>query len=148
MGLLSERERTTAAAAPPGGAQPPAEVMLDGIWVDLRALAREVSIRFVAETPGYVDRYGEHAEAWCTHDCQHMLSWALGAEEGFVDLGAQVAWLARVLEARDFPLEWLARDLELSAAVVGERLPRRANEIAARLREAAATVRATPSFLD
>ncbi len=148
MSSLSEHERTPAAAAPPGGAQPPAEVMLDGLWIDLHALAREVSVRFIAETPAYADRYGEHAEAWCTHDCQHMLSWALGAEEGFVDLGGQVAWLARVLEARGFPLAWLARDLELSAAVVGERLPRRANEVAARLRETAATVRATPTFLD
>ena len=148
MAALSERERTPAATAPPGGAQPPAEVMLDGLWIDLRALAREVSIRFIAETPAYVERYGEHAEAWCTHDCQHMLSWALGAEEGFVDLGAQVAWLARVLEARAFPLDWLARDLELSAAVVGERLPRRADEVAARLRNAAVTVRSTPTFLD
>jgi hypothetical protein len=30
----------------------------------------------------------------------------------------QLAWLAGVLEARDFPLERLARNLEIAAAVV------------------------------
>jgi len=45
MAAVSERERSSAAAAPPGGAQPPAEVMLDGLWIDVRALARELPRR-------------------------------------------------------------------------------------------------------
>jgi hypothetical protein len=132
---------------PPAGTQPPAEVMLDGRWVDVHALALETSARFLAETPAYAERYGEHAQAWCTHDCQHVLTWALGAQEGFVDLGAQVAWLARVLESRGFPLDWLARDLELAADVVGSRLPGHGTAVAQLLRTAAADVRATPTFL-
>ncbi|MGI8802265.1 MAG: hypothetical protein ACR2KV_08840 [Solirubrobacteraceae bacterium] len=39
---------------------------------------------------------------------------------GMADLAAQVRWLARVLAARRFPLERLARDLEIAAQVVGE----------------------------
>ena len=127
--------------APPGGAEPPAEVMLDGEWVDLRLLAREISARFVAETPAYAERYGEHALAWCEHDCRHVLGWAFSEHEGWVDLGAQVAWLARVLAARDFPLEWLARDMELAADVVAEQLSAHGNALARRLREVAGEVR-------
>ncbi|MBD0330138.1 MAG: cobalamin B12-binding domain-containing protein [Thermoleophilia bacterium] len=53
-----------------------------------------------------------------------------------------MTWLARVLAARDFPLERLARDLELAADVVAERLPRRAAALAPRLEEAGSLVRA------
>ncbi|HST40197.1 MAG TPA: hypothetical protein VLK58_11835 [Conexibacter sp.] len=145
---MPDQAPTERRPGPPGGSQPPAEVMLDGRWVDVRALARETSARFLVETPAYVERYGEHAQAWCTHDCQHVLVWALGAHDGFVDLGAQVAWLARVLESRGFPLDWLARDLELAADVVGSRLPRHGTAIAQQLRAVAADVRATATFLD
>ena len=51
-----------------------------------------------------------------------------------------VGWLAGVLDARDFPLEHLAANLELAADVVEERL--HADEVAERLRAAAVTVRA------
>ena len=39
------------------------------------------------------------------------------------DLEERLAWLARVLEAREFPLPRLARNLELAAAVVRDDLP-------------------------
>ena len=42
--------------------------------------------------------------------------------EGHVDLEREVAWLGDILGARGFPLEHLARNLELGADVVDERL--------------------------
>lgn len=133
--------RPSREVAAPGGSEPPAEATLDGETIDLRLLAGEVSARFIAETPAYAERYGEHAAAWCEHDCRHVLGWACSEHEGWVDLGAQVAWLARVLAARDFPLAWLARDMELAADVVAERLPRHGDALASRLREVAGEVR-------
>ena len=56
------------------------------------------------------------------------------------------AWLAGVLEARDFPLEHLAGNLDLAAAVVAERLAG-GDALAARLRDAAALVRGRETFL-
>ena len=53
-----------------------------------------------------------------------------------------VDWLARVLAARDFPLEHLAVNLELAAEVVVGSAVARGDEIAQRLVAAAAAVRA------
>jgi hypothetical protein len=69
-----------------------------------------------------------------------VLSWAVGDVEGSVDLAEQIGWLARVLAARDFPLEHLAANLELAADVVGERLEAGA-PVSDRLRAAATLVR-------
>ena len=52
-----------------------------------------------------------------------------------------VGWLAGILDARDFPLEHLAANLELAAGVVDERL-QDAEAVAERLRAAAVSVRA------
>jgi hypothetical protein len=43
----------------------------------------------------------------------------------------QLTWLAGVLEARDFPIERLARDLEIAAAVLDDEGARRPAEILA-----------------
>ena len=64
-----------------------------------------------------------------------------------LDLEAQLAWLARVLEARDFPPARLARGLELLADVVRSRLPDEP-EVAARLDGGASFVSSRSSFLD
>ena len=45
---------------------------------------------------------------------------------GSASLEREIAWLANVLRSRDFPLEHLARNLELAADVVDEQLARRA----------------------
>jgi hypothetical protein len=37
---------------------------------------------------------------------------------GELDIRQEVAWLATVLEARDFPIDRLARDLDIGAQVV------------------------------
>jgi heme-degrading monooxygenase HmoA len=88
-----------------------------------------------------LERYGDAARAWELHDTQHLLHWAIGDVEGYVEMNHQVDWLARVLAARDFPLEHLAVNLELAADVVGSAVAR-GGEIAQRLVAAAAAVRA------
>jgi len=111
---------------------PPARA--DGI--DLVALATEICARYRAEFPDEQERYGDAGMAWCMHDNQHILNWAVGARNGLIDLEHELGWLARVLAARDFPLERLARDLEIAAEVV----PALADELSAGAR----FVRATP----
>lgn len=87
----------------------------------LTQLAHEICRRFHAEHPDEEERYGSAGFEWCVHDNQWLLGWA--AED--LDLGGghfvnNARWLARVLAARDYPLERLARDLELAAEVVGD----------------------------
>ena len=124
---------------PPSGAAPPAEVTLrDGTVLELEPLARETARRHQEEFPDERDRYGEAGFAWCVHDNQHLIAWAVHDAEALgVDLNEQVRWLAGVLRARHYPVARLARDLELAADVVGERAPE-ARGAAARLAAVAA----------
>jgi hypothetical protein len=104
---------------PPSGAPPPAAAELrDGGTLDLRALAGEVCRRYRAEFPDERERYGDAGVAWCVHDNQYLLNWAVLEANGMGGFERQLAWLAGVLEARDFPLGRLARDLEIAAAVL------------------------------
>jgi hypothetical protein len=108
---------------PPGGAPPPTQATLgEGEPIDLRALAEVICMRYRDEFPDEQGRYGDAGVAWCVHDNQHILNWVVGARNGYVDLERELGWLARVLGARDFPLDRLARDLEIAAEVVRERL--------------------------
>jgi hypothetical protein len=133
--------------APPSGQPPPREARLaDGTAVDLGALAREICERYRAEYADEEERYGDAGNLWCRHDNQHLLNWAVLHTRAFVVLDEQVAWLARVLEARDFPLDRLARDLDIAAEVVAARVDG-AGDVAAALSGAAAMVRARPTFL-
>jgi hypothetical protein len=133
--------------APPSGWPPPAEATLGDSTIDLAPLAEGVADRYFAEHPGDLERYGaDVARAWEIHDTRYLLSWAIGDVEGREDLERQVAWLARVLEARAFPLEHLARNLELAAEVMAGHVAG-ADAVAERLRAAAALVRTTPTFL-
>jgi hypothetical protein len=107
---------------PPSGYPPPAEAQLvDGRTLDLRALAEEICGRYRAEFPDEEQRYGEAGMAWCVHDNQHLLNWAATEARGYGGFERQLAWLAGVLDARDFPLDRLARDLEIAAAVAPDR---------------------------
>lgn len=126
---------------PPSGDPPPsAAALADGTLVDLRPLARVICTRYAAEYPDEAERYGPAGAEWCTHDNLYLLAWAIGdAESGDVDLDKQVRWLSRVLASRDFPLERLARDLEIAADVIGQELPA-LNSTAVALRSASATV--------
>jgi hypothetical protein len=111
--------------------------VLDGERLDLEALAAQVSDRYFERFPEDLERYGEVARAWELHDTQHLLSWAVGDAEGFVDLERQALWLAGILDARDFPVEHLAVNLELASEVIDEH-----PEVAERLLAAAVSVRA------
>jgi hypothetical protein len=133
--------------APPSGQPPPVRAELaDGTVVDLEALAREVCDRYRAEYPDEEERYGEAGQQWCRHDNQHLVNWAVLHTREYVVLDEQVAWLAKVLEAREFPLDRLARDLDIAAEVVRARVPA-GGAAADALSGAAAMVRSRPTFL-
>ena len=85
--------------------------------------AAEVSRLFFARFPEAAERYGEHGRAYTDHDNAYLVRWARDA----VELGSgavferNVRWLLDLLSARDFPVEWFLRDLELVVAVIVER---------------------------
>jgi hypothetical protein len=134
-------------ARPPSGSPPPEYATLGGARLALPALAEAVADRYFAAFPEDLERYGDDvARAWELHDTRYLLSWAVADAEGYDDLGNRVAWLAKILEARDFPLEHLGRNLELAGDVVAERLDG-GKGVAERLYAAARLVRETPSFL-
>jgi hypothetical protein len=142
--------RRGARTAPPSGMAPPATALLpSGSEVDLLPIARDVCARYAAEFPDEQERYGDAGRAWCVHDNQHLLNWAVLDVRGEVSLDEQVAWLGGVLEARRFPLDRLARNLDLDAAVVRERLGAGGETaaVAAALERAAAMVRERGGFL-
>ena len=137
----------TRRTAPPSGWPPPVEGMLGGRAIDLGPLVAEVADRYFATHPEDLERYGsEVARAWELHDTRYLLTWAMGDVDGHTDLERQIAWLARVLEARAFPLEHFADNLDIAGDVVAEQLDG-GRPVADRLRAAAELVRSTPSFL-
>ena len=114
----------TTRPAPPSGRPPPVEASLEGgVPIDLVALAEEICRRYRAEFPDEQERYGDAGIAWCLHDNQYILNWTVLARNGYGSLERELAWLARVLAARDFPLERLRRNLEIAADVARERVP-------------------------
>ena len=102
---------------PPSGTPPPVLAELGGQPVDLAALAVEICDRYHAHYPDEEARHGPAGQAWCRHDNQWLLSWAVGDVQGVTDLDEQACWLARVLQARDFPVERLAHNLRLAGEV-------------------------------
>ena len=134
--------------SPPSGHPPPRHARLpDGATLDLEALAAEVCRRYREHYPDEEGRYGDAGVAWCVHDNQHLLNWAVLEARGFGDMRADVTWLAGVLEAREFPLDRLAHDLDMAADVVRERVPAAPAALEDALRAAARHVRDTDSFL-
>jgi hypothetical protein len=134
---------------PPGGQSPPTSVSIGGgATINLKLLAQEICRRYQLEFPDEKGRYGNVGNDWCVHDNQHLLHWGAESVDGFVDMHQEVAWLARVLEARNFPLARLARDLDLAADVTAERVEAvSGKELSAVLLEAAAFVRSRSTFL-
>lgn len=135
--------------APPSGFSPPTEASVgDGAApLDLVTLAREICRRYQQEFPDERERYGDAGTSWCVHDNQHLLNWAAGEVHGVIDMKPEVAWLARILEARDFPLSRLARNLEIGAEVVVEQPGGPVGDrLATVLRESAAFVMAHDTF--
>lgn len=134
---------TRGVARRPSGHPPPTHATAaGGATIALRPLAEAICRRYWEEFPDEQTRYGDAGLAWCLHDNQHVLNWAFLEQRGFVDLDEQVAWLARVLEARDFPIARLARSLELAADAVEGELGEAGLAVARRLRENAAEVKA------
>lgn len=126
--------------APPSGHPPPTTGVLgDDVTVPLVPLAREICRRYRGEFPDEQERYGEAGAAWCIHDNQHLLFWGAGAVDGWVDMTREVNWLADVLEARDFPLDRLARNLDIAADVVLGDVPGDPGQLWAGVLAAAAT---------
>ena len=132
--------------APPGGWPPPDRARLGGREVLLAPLAAAIAERYFERYPEDLERYGDVARDWEVHDTLHLLNWAIGDAAGHLDLLRQVSWLAGVLEARSFPLEHLAGNLELAAEEVA-RAVAGGGAVADRLRAAAAHVRERPTFL-
>lgn len=133
--------------APPSGMPPPETVTgPHGEELDLVAIARDTCASYDREFPDERERYGRAGADWCRHDCQHLLNWAVLSLSEALDFEAQLAWLARVLEARDFPISRLARCLEILAQAVRNTVPDEP-EIAARLDTGAAFVGSRASFL-
>jgi hypothetical protein len=110
---------------------PAAATLSDGATLDLVALAEAVAELHLERHPEDVERYGpELAEEWCVHDVRHLINWA--AHD--IELSRQVAWLARVLDARGYPLANLADCLRTAAEVIERETPSdAAHEVAARL---------------
>lgn len=141
-------ERRARPVSPPSGLPPPTSAALpDSTELDLLSLSQEICRRYLAEFPDEVGRYGAPGTAWCVHDNQHILNWAVLSLGWFVDLEKEIAWLARVLEARDFPLERLTRDLEIAAEVIEDEDGGQIAPLAAALRSASRFVASRPSFL-
>jgi hypothetical protein len=105
---------------PPSGAAPPQMFELaDGTTIDLGPLACQLCALYYETYPDDLERYGDAGRAWCEHDSRYLLAWALeDARAGTVDCVAQVAWLGRVLNARDFPIDRLAHHVELTATLL------------------------------
>ena len=111
-----------------------------GDELELRALAKETCSAYDAEFPDERERYGPAGIQWCVHDVQHILNWAALSLTGSLAFLEQIAWLARILEGRDFPLDRLARGLELCAQTLDQHHPRE-RALVARLLEGATFVR-------
>jgi hypothetical protein len=129
--------------SPPSGYPAPAEAALgpDGV-LQLLPLAQEICRRYRLEFPDEAKRYGDAGKAWCVHDNQHLLNWGCGAVNGLIEMNPEVAWLADVLEARNFPLDRLARNLDIASSVVVEHVPEsRGRALATVLLDAATFVR-------
>jgi hypothetical protein len=111
-------------ALPPTGANPPQEALTaTGAVVELVPLASEICRRYALQFTDERERYGSAGEAWCLHDNQYLLAWAVqDARDGTVDLVEQALWLRDVLGRRGFPVDRLARNLEMAAEVASERL--------------------------
>ena len=112
-----------------------------GHEVDLVGIARKTCAAYDAEFPDERVRYGPAGMEWCRHDVQHLLNWAVLSLTHDLDYDRELIWLARVLEARDFPLARLARCLELLAGVTRESIDTEP-EVADRVESAAAYVSA------
>jgi len=132
---------------PTSGAAAPVAFDLGDRQIDLGELAEELCDLYYELFPDELERDGETARAWCDHDARYLFAWALEeAGSGALDTVAQVNWLARVLEARNVPIEHFALRVELACAVLERMIPGAVGtRAAARMAQAAESV-ATGAF--
>jgi hypothetical protein len=137
---------------PSGGDEAPrtsAPLGRKGPLLDLVSLATETCRRYRNEFLDEEKRYGDAGNQWCIHDNQHLLNWGVEAANGHLDLNDEVAWLASVLESRGFPVDRLARTLDLGADVIREQVIGTPGvRLALVLTDTASFVRSHGSFLD
>jgi hypothetical protein len=117
-----------------------------GHEINLVEIARRTCLAYDEEFPDERERYGPAGMEWCRHDTQHLLNWAVLSLTHDLDYERELNWLARVLEAREFPLPRLVRCLELLATVTRETV-RDEPEISARVQNGASYVSSRESFL-
>ena len=110
------------------------------------AIARRTCVAYDNEFPDERERYGPAGVEWCRHDTQHLLNWAVLSLTHDVDFERELAWLARILEARDFPLPRLSRCLELLAQTTRESVPD-VLQLAERVQHGADFIASHESFL-
>ncbi len=84
-------------------------------------MAREICTRYYEQYPDEHGRYGARGAAWCVYDNQHIVHWAALDLARYADLDEQLAWLGRLLHARDFPMDRFVRNLEIASEVVAAR---------------------------
>jgi hypothetical protein len=124
-------------------------VLADGRPLDLVVLATAICRRYREEFPDEEQRYGEAGNAWCVHDNQHLLNWAVEAVNDESDMKNDVAWLASVLESRGFPIERLARNLKIAGDVAVDQIAGPGGDrVSGVLRDAAEFIRSYGSFRD
>jgi hypothetical protein len=154
---VSARSRLAAVAGssrsplrgPSGEPAPVSVTVSTGESIALLPLAQEICRRYRQEFPDEQERHGEAGQAWCLHDNLYLLAWAVDDADGSLVMQTEVAWLARVLEARAFPLDRLVRDLDIAADVVRDRLASAfSGRVARVLARAAAYVRSRDTFLE
>jgi hypothetical protein len=148
--MLTKMSPTGRRLEPPGGDAAPTSALLEDTdqELELVPLTEEICGRYRQEFPDEQGRYGDAGNAWCVHDNQYLLCWAIEDVNGYLEMNQEVAWLASVLEARDVPLERLARDLEIGAAVVTEHVEAASGaQLADTLSGAATYVRSRSTFL-
>lgn len=117
-----------------------------GHEVNLVEIARKTCVAYDEEFPDERERYGPAGNEWCRHDVQHLLNWAVLSLTHDLDYERELSWLARVLEARDFPLSRLARCLRLLASITRESV-RTEPAVADRVESAAAYISSRKTFL-
>lgn len=124
--------------------------MSTGETIALLPLAQEICRRYSSEFPDEQERYGDAGQAWCLHDNLYLLAWAVDDADGSRMMQTEVAWLARVLETRGFPLARLARTLEIATDVVLRQVVAGSSgpKIARVLAKAAVYVQSRDTFLN
>lgn len=89
------------------------------------SLAREITRRLYESLPGLLERYGEEGRRKCLQDVRYNLEHLAPAVELERPemFSGYVRWLDGLLRARGVATAELARSLELTEELLGERLP-------------------------